>query len=870
MKRYRLSGQTMLVAACVAVVFAFAIAASAQTVSPTPTTVTLWGGTQDFSAFGLSSLTTPSSGVILQGTAISGFTGKPVRHMWYGDGSNGLCRVDPEMDDPGVSSIPGIGYRNNVEKTCIATIQKTAFVPGQIAYDAATNTMYATNIGRTNSGIVRMHYIPSGDNGQGTVDPIHVEVLMGTQTGRNAAGGCPQVGDPVLAGNPLPVQPDVANLGPDGNLYIGFKRGGSIIRILSPATFNPNSTDCTTKIQVPLFSADERVGNGHTFGLGWIGHDLFGGDNIAPWILPSADQCMTPVNGNVRCSPTAATEILAAFIPGPQGGLISDAQFPTFQGNTLYAATLSSITRIINVATVAGMTMSPNFGGPFCNITGLTLDPNDLANETLYVGADCTAGGINGAGSIWQVKAQALLPGPPAPPTTVTAVGGPASATVSWVPTPNGQSVTGYNVQKLVGGVASGAVVVVNAPAGSAAPTSVTITGLTNGTTYTFKVEAFNANGTSAFSAPSNAVTPLVLSAPSAPLGASAVAGNASANVAWSAPTNTGGTPITSYTVTARVGGVATAIKATVPGTSTGANVIGLTNGTSYTFTVHATNSVGNGPESAASNAVSPVVANLADMAVTMSVLPNVNAGSILTYTLTVTNNGPANVTRVSLTDTLPGAFSSSTTTQGACSAAGAAFSCNLGGMTAGTSATVTVSVLIGNTNVTNTATVAGFDSTGAAMSDPTPGNNSATAATLINQPGSGGGAGVSADLQVNGSAQNGGPSVGSADTYTWQIKNSTGNTTAPGVVFTLTLPPSLQFLSATPGQGTCSGVTIGSFGGTLTCSLGSIGGGGQALVTVNFTPLQAGSVSALGSVTFSGTDTNVSNNSFSVTINPK
>jgi uncharacterized repeat protein (TIGR01451 family) len=870
MKKILHSVQTVLAAACVAVLFAFAITASAQSVAPTPTTATLWGGTQDFSAFGLSSLTSPSSGVILKGTAISGFTGRPVRHMWYGDASNGLCRIDPEMDDPGVSTIPGIGYHNNVQRTCIATIQKTAFVPGQIAYDSATNTLYATNIGRTNSGIVRLHYIPSGDSGQGTIDPIHVEVLMGTQTGRNAAGGCPQVGDPVLAGNPLPVQPDVASLGPDGSLYVGFKRGGSIIRILSPATFNPNSTDCTTKIQVPLFSADERVGNGHTFGLGWIGHDLFGADNIAPWILPSADQCMTPANGNVRCSPTAATEILAAFIPGPQGGLISDAQFPTFQGNTLYAATLSSITRIINVSSNAGMLMSPNYGGTFCQITGLMLDPADLANETLYVGSDCTAGAINGAAAIWQVKTQTVAAGPPGTPTTVSAVGAPASAAVSWLPTPNGQPVTGYNVQKFIGGVASGAAVAVNAPVGGAAPTSVTIIGLTNGTTYTFEVQAFNASGTSTFSAPSNAVTPQALSAPTAPLGVTAVAGNASASVAWSAPTNTGGTPITSYTVTARVGGVATAITATVPGTSTGANVIGLANSTSYTFTVHATNSVGNSPESAASNAVSPVVANLADMSVTMSALPNVNAGSILTYTLTVTNNGPANVSRVALTDTLPGAFSSSTTTQGVCSAAGAAFSCNLGAMTAGSSATVTVSVLIGNTNVTNAATVAGFDSTGAAMSDPTPGNNSATAATLINQPGSGGGAGVSADLQVGGSAQNGGPSVGSADTYTWQIKNSTGTTTAPGVVFTLTLPPSLQFFSAASGQGTCSGLAVGSIGGTLTCNLGSIGGGGQALVTVNFTPLQAGSVSALGSVTFSGTDTNVSNNSFSVTINPK
>src|SRR5262249_33426495 len=82
-----------------ALLLAFASSASAQnvTVLNTPTTTTLWAGTQDWSVFGLSSVTSPTSGVILQGTAISQFTGKPVRHMWYGDSSNGLCRVDPEM-----------------------------------------------------------------------------------------------------------------------------------------------------------------------------------------------------------------------------------------------------------------------------------------------------------------------------------------------------------------------------------------------------------------------------------------------------------------------------------------------------------------------------------------------------------------------------------------------------------------------------------------------------------------------------------------------------------------------------------------------------------------------------------------------------
>ncbi len=72
----------------------------------------------------------------------------------------------------------------------------------------------------------------------------------------------------------------------------------------------------------------------------------------------------------------------------------------------------------------------------------------------------------------------------------------------------------------------------------------------------------------------------------------------------WTAPSN-GGSAITGYTVTPYIGGTAEPAT-TVGGSATSATVTGLTNGTSYTFTVTATNAVGNGPASAASNSVTP------------------------------------------------------------------------------------------------------------------------------------------------------------------------------------------------------------------------------------------------------------------------
>ena len=85
-------------------------------------------------------------------------------------------------------------------------------------------------------------------------------------------------------------------------------------------------------------------------------------------------------------------------------------------------------------------------------------------------------------------------------------------------------------------------------------------------------------------------------SVPSAPTGVTAQPANNSAVVSWTAPTNNGGEPLSSYTVTPYAGSTAltpTTVSGSPPATSVTVN--GLTNGTAYTFTVAATNAVGGG-----------------------------------------------------------------------------------------------------------------------------------------------------------------------------------------------------------------------------------------------------------------------------------
>lgn len=87
---------------------------------------------------------------------------------------------------------------------------------------------------------------------------------------------------------------------------------------------------------------------------------------------------------------------------------------------------------------------------------------------------------------------------------------------------------------------------------------------------------------------------------PSAPTIGTATAGSAQATVSFTAPSDTGGSTITSYTVTSSPGNL------TATGSSSPITITGLTNGTAYTFTVSATNASGTGVPSSPSNSVTP------------------------------------------------------------------------------------------------------------------------------------------------------------------------------------------------------------------------------------------------------------------------
>ena len=195
------------------------------------------------------------------------------------------------------------------------------------------------------------------------------------------------------------------------------------------------------------------------------------------------------------------------------------------------------------------------------------------------------------------------VPTAPDAPTIGTATAGNGQATVTFTPPASngGSAITGYTATSLPGSITG---------TGSSSP--ITVTGLTNGTAYTFTVTATNAVGTSPASSASNSVTPSVPAVPDQVAGVSVTGVNKQVLIGWDAP-GQGGAAITDYLVEYKTSSSSTWITFS-DGTSSNTKTIvtGLANGTAYDFRVSAINSGGTGTASATSTATPNAISTLA------------------------------------------------------------------------------------------------------------------------------------------------------------------------------------------------------------------------------------------------------------------
>lgn len=245
-------------------------------------------------------------------------------------------------------------------------------------------------------------------------------------------------------------------------------------------------------------------------------------------------------------------------------------------------------------------------------------------------------------------------------------------------------------------------------------------------------------------------------------------------------------------------------------------------------------------------------VAGSSDLSMVKTSTPNpVQVNSTLTYTLTVTNDGPDEATGVTVTDILPASFTIGTITpsQGTCNPlVGTTLTCNMGTIANGGNATVTIEATPTQTGViANTAVVSGD------QPDPDPTDNSSTESTTVEGSG---GEPTDADLSVSKTSSPNPVIVNQNLTYSIAVSNLGPDPVTDAEVVD-TLPGDVTFVSANPEQGSCNEAA-----GVVTCAIGAMDPGDSVVITLTVTPTAIGD--AVNNVTVSSSlnDPNTANNS--------
>jgi hypothetical protein len=353
------------------------------------------------------------------------------------------------------------------------------------------------------------------------------------------------------------------------------------ISVLGDGSFN----GCSSLITVAFLGDAPRAGSFPFLGAaeakayylpgthGWLSQ--FGGIPTAPITLPSVPGSLGAVRGNTAATLTWATPASDGHAP------ISDYVIQYRRATTQAWSTFQHVSSAATTTVVTG-----------------------LANRQAYVFRVAAVNAL-GQGS-WSTQSSAVIPLPPpsAPGRPVGAAGnGVVSLRFLAPQATGGLRVTDYVIQYSANSGASW-----TTAADSVSPlTTATVRGLSNGTSYIFRVAAVTAGGVGAFSASSAPVIPFLRTAiPAAPASVIGVGSGGTVSLSWTASSSNAGGPIRDYVIQYRSAAAGSRWFTYTDGVTSAnaATVRRLVAGRAYVFRVAAKNLAGQGTFSSPSAAI--------------------------------------------------------------------------------------------------------------------------------------------------------------------------------------------------------------------------------------------------------------------------
>lgn len=291
-------------------------------------------------------------------------------------------------------------------------------------------------------------------------------------------------------------------------------------------------------------------------------------------VVPVAQQRLLDTGGTTLV-PAGGVQTLQLF--GKAGLPASGVTFAALRV-TAYGSTTSG-----DVVTYPGNEARPTAVTDVAPPSGNTLSFNLMWARVSPTGTVSIVNGTNAGVRMYvDIQAYAVAPGKPQPPIDINGGARDQSVEVRWTPPADTGDlpISGYDVVAAPGGKTA-----------STTNTSVVVTGLTNGTSYTFKVRAKTAAGLSDYSAASEPIKPAVPAPPGPPFITNTLGRDSAAVVTWSAPEGA-----TDQVASYQISTTPATSTVTASGDARSAELTGLTNGQLYKVVVSATNANGTTP----------------------------------------------------------------------------------------------------------------------------------------------------------------------------------------------------------------------------------------------------------------------------------